>query len=343
MLAAMMLGAFAHASPEIAFAQTSREIEISPLRRLQSSGAVCSVLNPILPSALGCSCTDAPSGVGGSSSCSYTTPSFTVTYLGQQVFNLPTVTIQLGAEVLPCGSPASAKIHGTVRLPSGLPPAITSELNTLAGDSGITFSGNTLSIEKGVEAGRSVSIKVPFYTASVASADLKLILTVSGNIDSLTVTQSVDLCLTKGGQEFCGANLPTCTSSDSYSGALKTAIDALCLATGNFDFKAALQNPPKQFMEITHNFANICPAGSGAGAAAAASGGMGGGAIFILIVLILIAVCAAAAAVWYFKKKPEERKATKEKFKAKMDAMKEKYKKKAATVAPDTEMETATE
>ena len=376
---------------------------------------------------------------------------------------LPTVTLRLGAEVLPCGSPASAKIHGTVTLPANvddLPDPLPSQLRTLASEQGITLSGNEIGIEKGVAAGRSESIKVPFFTAAAASADLKLILTVSGNIDSLTVTQSVDMCLTAGvprisgsgwsiSFEFCGADLPTCTDGNrgSVTGTnVERVTKALCLASSNYNFKAALQNPPINLMTMTHNFANVCPsppspassssssastrttvefaltidetvssfdaakidtlknnlasrmagisasdisvtvaAGSvvvtvtitttSATAAVAAStyvtstdvstltthlgvgtiqsktaptttvvgGGMGGGAIFILIVLILIAVCAAAAAVWYFKKKPEERKATKEKFKAKMDAMKEKYKKKAATVAPDTEMETATE
>ena len=41
---------------------------------LASSGPVCTVMTPLLPVGLGCSCVDADSGVGGTSTCPIKTP-----------------------------------------------------------------------------------------------------------------------------------------------------------------------------------------------------------------------------------------------------------------------------
>ena len=87
---------------------------------------------------------------------------------------------------------------------------------------------------------------MPFYKG-VASADLKLILTVSGNIDSLTVTQSVDLCLTAGSQNFVAP-----TFRRARAGLLSGACDRSQQWGNPTSTSRAPAEPSVQFMELTH-------------------------------------------------------------------------------------------
>ena len=145
-----------------------------------SSGPVCAVMSPLLPSALGCSCVDAASGVGGTSACPMTIPAYTLvqaTALNSAIAT-PAMTFSLGASLLPCGTPASASAHGsiTLTLPEGtsLPDDMETTINAVDGVSA-TVAGTqvTITIEKSVAAnGPATTIDIPIATGVVARINL---------------------------------------------------------------------------------------------------------------------------------------------------------------------------
>jgi len=287
---------------------------------MSQSGPVCTILNPVLPQALGCSCTDnAETGVGGSSTCTMSTPAINIPNpLGEtagavagaaadtadnvgnavggaiggvmggaspppspspqaaasggtgNILEIPSITFELGAEVLPCGDPVSAKAHATVTMPSNLPEEITSLLNGLsASDGSITVtlgSENTVAIEKSVEAGKEETIDVPFFTGAIASANFRIILTVNGNVDSLTLELAADMCLKLNEMELCGGLIPTCTDADDFSSLGDQANVAIglrntfCTVSGNFNANEAFGSPPYEFLQLSAvSFAGVCP------------------------------------------------------------------------------------
>ena len=129
-----------------------------------SSSAVCDVLEPLLPSSLGCSCAAATSGVGGTATCSRVIPSVTLvsaTYVTSAVAT-PSVTFTMGTEILPCdASGASAKLHATVTLESGWdwPTAAVA----LDNGGSLKVSGNDFKIERSVQSGQTVTQPISIY------------------------------------------------------------------------------------------------------------------------------------------------------------------------------------
>ena len=139
-----------------------------------SSGPVCAVMSPLLPEALGCSCVDAASGVGGTSACPMTIPAASMTPMP----STPEITFSMGASLLPCGTPASASAHGsiTLTLPEGtsLPDDMETTINAVDGVS-VTVAGTqvTITIEKSVAAnGPATTIDIPIATGVVARINL---------------------------------------------------------------------------------------------------------------------------------------------------------------------------
>ena len=143
-----------------------------------STSTVCGIVEPFLPEALGCSCesTTRASGVGGWSTCTKTSPE--VTLVSETSLNpwvgFPAVTFSMGAEVLPCGDPASAAIHATISISGSIPQAIQDQINALVetSGSGLAYAHddgtNTLTIEKSVASGAEAeNIDIPFASAGV--------------------------------------------------------------------------------------------------------------------------------------------------------------------------------
>jgi len=248
--------------------------------RTLASSTVCSILEPYLPTDLGCSCAPAESGVGGTATCSLSTPEveiIAVPYVG-----VPSITFEVGAEALPCGVPASAKVHGSVTLPNvnELPPDIEAVLNTIIADhaNGLSIDGEKLVFSKEVKAGEEYTVDVPFYQVAFASFDFRMLLTVKGNLGGFTVEQAVDMCIKFGGGDvegaleivLCGANLPTCTDWDdnmagkqaaaSAAVASGSALATMCLASGFFNFHTAFKSPPYEVLKFTGTFTDICSA-----------------------------------------------------------------------------------
>jgi hypothetical protein len=150
-----------------------------------STSTVCGIVEPFLPEALGCSCAPAESGVGGTSTCEKSSPAVTFSYGSISYTLVPSITFSMGAEVLPCGDPASAAIHASISIDGTIPQAIQDQINALveASDSGLAYSHdagtNTLTIDKSVEAGSSTDIDIPIASAGVpyvmtAAASLRI-------------------------------------------------------------------------------------------------------------------------------------------------------------------------
>jgi hypothetical protein len=154
-----------------------------------SSGPICTIMNPLLSTALGCKCTDADSGVGGTSACPLTIPAVpllpgvakvcTVGVCSPEVIALavPAMTFSIGATVLPCGTPASASVHGSIviDLPAGTPTAaLELAINGVSGLSvSVASSKLTIAIEKSVKAGEGKTmINIPLATGVVAQIGL---------------------------------------------------------------------------------------------------------------------------------------------------------------------------
>jgi len=232
--------------------------------RALASSTVCSILEPLLPTDLGCSCASAESGVGGSATCSLSTPAVEII----ASMGVPSITFQAGAEALPCGDPASAKVHASVTIPgfAELPDVIKTAINTIAEDStkGLSIEDDELVFSQEVKAGEEYIVDVPFYSLAFASFDFRMLMTVKGNVGGFTIEQSVDMCIKFGeGEaevELCGADLPTCNNNWADS-----AEQAMCIASGFFDFHAAFKSPPYEVLEFTGAFTNVCSAGGSGG------------------------------------------------------------------------------
>jgi len=130
-------------------------------------------------------------------------------------------------------------------------------------------SENTVAIEKSVEAGKEETIDVPFSTGAIASANFRIILTVNGNVDSLTLELAADMCLKLNEMELCGGLIPTCTDSDDFSSlgdqanVAKGLANTFCTASGNFNMNKAFGSPPYEFLQLSAiSFADICSPGA---------------------------------------------------------------------------------
>lgn len=217
-----------------------------------SSGPICTIMNPLLSTALGCKCTDADSGVGGTSACPLTIPAVpllpgvakvcTVGVCSPEVIALavPAMTFSIGATVLPCGTPASASVHGSIviDLPAGTPTAaLELAINGVSGLSvSVASSKLTIAIEKSVKAGEGkTTIPIPLATGVVAQIGL----TVTGTVASLTVAETLDICATAGGKSYCGADIATIPGVGSTAA-------------------KALGNPPWELGKITAGFKDAC-------------------------------------------------------------------------------------
>ena len=136
--------------------------------------AICTTIDPILSAvsntALGLTCTCSATctdNVGGDGSCSFTSPSITLTGGGVS-YTVPTVTVTSNAHVLPCASAgAKAGASVSVTMPTGMPTEITNAIATLVADQNqhMTYdaSSQTLSVERSIASGQTETIDVPFY------------------------------------------------------------------------------------------------------------------------------------------------------------------------------------
>ena len=131
-----------------------------------SAVTVCGVIDPILQTAGldKCACEPSASGVGGTTTCEIETPEFSFSppaLAGGGTLTIPKITAEFGAEILPCGDPAKASIHGQVTLPdNGLAATALEAVEDELGDAGFTVDGSTLKMEKSVEAGKALEIMV---------------------------------------------------------------------------------------------------------------------------------------------------------------------------------------
>lgn len=260
-----------------------------------SASAICDVVNPLLPSGLPCTCVASASGVGGSTTCTLSTPAMPI--VGS--IAVPVVTFSMGAEVLPCVSPASASIHASVTLPSAATTLVTPLIGT-TGMEGLTLTNNVLTIEKSVESGGgAATFDIPFYTDGVVlKASVRIALSVSGTIEGLTVSQNVDMCITEmnTGTEICGASLPKCDccatfGCNSCGDAVATTLCVAGLYQINY-FELA-GSPPYDFMTLPAvSFNDACAA---AGAAGGGGDGIGFKAILGIIVGVAVVVGLAVA------------------------------------------------
>ena len=241
-----------------------------------AQSTVCTILQTAIPTPWqdACGCASASNGVGGETTCSLVVPSQPVEVVPPAIV-IPTVTFSIGAEVLPCGNAASATVKASVTLPNSLPTEITAQLQD---SSGITLSlgdENTATIERRVEAGGSAeNIDVPFWTSAIVTASFRISLGVTGHIGALTVSLSLDVCLTApGNYEFCGADLPTCQNLAFDGTPSGIAISTLCSATSNFNFNAAFGSPPYELLSQSHSFSDACSTSVASGSSSSSSSG----------------------------------------------------------------------
>jgi len=182
-----------------------------------AASTVCSILDDFLPTDLGCSCEAAASGVGGEATCSQTTPGVDL-YLA----SVPSIVVQIGTELLPCGDPAKASVHLSISLPSSITSSqsmmlmINTGLMALNQQSGISAEidgGDTIKVEEAVEAGSETAIDLPIYALSSSyQVSLRINVALNGNIAGLSLESSVDMCLIISDTSYCGADLPKCES-----------------------------------------------------------------------------------------------------------------------------------
>jgi hypothetical protein len=83
-----------------------------------------------------------------------------------------------------------------------------------------------------------------------------LLLDSAGTMSELTVTQTVDTCITVSDTEFCGADLPECDGNEESG----TPQSTMCTVY-NANWKELVGNPPITFMSVTASFNDVCPAG----------------------------------------------------------------------------------
>ena len=85
-------------------------------------------------------------------------------------------------------------------------------------------------------------------------------------MSDLTVTQTVDMCMTVSETEFCGADLPKCDGEipSITSSRCCTTQDYMCIAYAG-DWNALVGSPPFTFLSFTASFNDVCPSEDAAG------------------------------------------------------------------------------
>jgi hypothetical protein len=89
----------------------------------------------------------------------------------------------------------------------------------------------------------------------------------SGTMSDLTVTQTVDTCMTVSETEFCGADLPTCEGSSYTAVGCASGCETtewMCVAYHG-DWNALVGSPPITFTTFTASFNDVCPSEDAAG------------------------------------------------------------------------------
>jgi hypothetical protein len=183
--------------------------------------------------------------------------------------------------LLPCGNPASMGVNAVVTFTGvgSIPSSVASAINAAANaaDSGMEVSGNAITIDKTASAGNSVSVDIPIVSASVASINIRLSVTLSGNVDSLSTDVAVDLCVVLGSTSYCGAQIPTCSGTGyTECASLSPPSDCgLCSPIGFTNLNQLLGSPPYKLLQLTDvSFGDVCaaPAGPSGPAPAGPSG-----------------------------------------------------------------------
>jgi len=251
-----------------------------------NSGPVCLVINPIVEQLQGpspfpiCSCEDSDSGLGGTAECTVSVPTdqsvvivpaveksgcIAATTLTPETCDvnaapavvLPPISFRIGTEVLPCGNPASAGVHGAVTIPgtainvSALLPIINEAISqagspTMDGVSVSQDKSNNLmiTIEKVASAAQGVRVDLPVFIYSGFQMSFRLTVTVGGDADSLSMNTAIDLCAT--------STIPG--SPELWPSAVQL---------GNVGLVALLGNPPYEMFQLSAtSFTSACSAGS---------------------------------------------------------------------------------
>ena len=115
------------------------------------------------------------------------------------------------------------------------PSLLSNAINTAVSDFGSELhwdsSTYTLSISKSINAGDDEwTISIPFFYVAVASFDAKLELTLTGDMESVTLSAKVDACIDLAGDladlasfvdggdtSLCASQLPNCAGDPSFS------------------------------------------------------------------------------------------------------------------------------
>jgi len=220
-----------------------------------AASAVCDIMNPLLPSSLGCACEAAASGVGGTSTCTQTTPS-----IGLGVTTIPSFTMQVGTDLLPCGDPAQAGAHVSVSLPSevtsstSMMATLDLALEQLSAQSGIEakIEDGAIKVEQVVEAGQTVPIDLPLFGWGSYGIFVRILVTLNGDISGLSLESAMDVCGKASTKEYCGADL-----ADLIYG---------------YDLSQLIGSPPWEMIEMSATaFEDACATDTAAAEAAAAA------------------------------------------------------------------------
>jgi hypothetical protein len=133
----------------------------------------------------------------------------------------------------------------------------------MKGDVTYTASENKIEVSLTAEAGATKEIEIPIQKWGVADFFAKVSLKVEGSMSGLTTTQAVDLCMktaaTLGGTEICGADIPKCDKTDTGTGVVKVAQEAICAGSGNENWHTLFGSPPlKMFPPQKLSFTEAC-------------------------------------------------------------------------------------
>ena len=244
-----------------------------------SSSAICDVMNPALDAldsieGLECSCVADASHVGGTASCSVTTPDESFN-LGTFNFDVPRMTLRIETDVQPCGNPATVALQADLTL-YDVDPALNNLIQTAVNAIDQAPSPNRVSwnaiakqltIREQVEAGGDpATVDIPIKHMAIAQLTMQLSLSVEGNIDSLTVNSGFDLCVkdAAGGiaWSFCGADIPTCNPPIPLQECINRQVECtFCTLVQNNNIPEFLGNPPWDlFPAQTYSFGSACAA-----------------------------------------------------------------------------------
>ena len=146
----------------------------------------------------------------------------------QGIGQIPKLTFDFELDFDACAAAgASVDVSASLKLPAVpalLSTAISDAVNVVdeAGFKALSYTTNdhTLTVSQTLSASKGISVYVPVFYVDVASVDLKVTGTLSGNADSLSLAFTLDVCIEfKGddvkelfpnGGKICASELPDC-------------------------------------------------------------------------------------------------------------------------------------